>query len=73
MNSIKQLKSVAMIYILPVPVKTLGMPAHPSGKFELFTKSFSYSCFFQEAIDNYFVSTSNIAHTFFSKNSKVLF
>jgi hypothetical protein len=50
MNSIKQLKSVAMIYILPVPVKTLGMPAHPSGKFELFTKSFSYSCFFKKLL-----------------------
>ncbi len=32
MNSIKQLKSVEMIYILPAPAKTLGMPARPSGK-----------------------------------------
>jgi hypothetical protein len=32
MNSIKQLKSVAMIYILPVPVKALRMPVRPSGK-----------------------------------------
>jgi hypothetical protein len=29
----KTIKSMAMIYILPAPAKTLGMPARPSGKF----------------------------------------
>ncbi|WP_034463938.1 hypothetical protein, partial [Butyrivibrio fibrisolvens] len=27
----KTINSLAMIYILPAPVKTLGMPARPSG------------------------------------------
>ena len=30
---IKQLKSMAMIYIQPATVKTLEMPVHPSGEF----------------------------------------
>jgi hypothetical protein len=38
MNFIKQLKSVAMIYILPVhgyiPRKTFGILHRPSGKFD---------------------------------------
>jgi hypothetical protein len=28
----KTIKSVAMIYIQPAPVKTFGMPIRPSGK-----------------------------------------
>ena len=30
----KTINSMAMIYILPAPVKTLGMPARPSGKLD---------------------------------------
>jgi hypothetical protein len=29
----KTINSMVMIYILPAPAKTLGMPARPSGKF----------------------------------------
>jgi hypothetical protein len=41
MNSIKQLKSVKMIYILPAPAKTLVMPARPSGKLKAEFKWFT--------------------------------